>query len=92
MHIFIPKKTQIEFPSIKQNKPTLFIPLWHACSGVWVHLGRKVSILNNGHNSMEIFLCKEGGCWDIVVEGMCMDEGEIELFKLFPITNNEVKL
>ena len=41
---------------------------------------------------MEIFLCKVGGCWDIVVEDMCMEEGEIELFKHFSIPNNEVKL
>ena len=41
---------------------------------------------------MEIFLCKVGGFWDIVVEGMCMDEGEKELSKLFSIPNNEVKL
>lgn len=41
---------------------------------------------------MEIFLCKEGLCWDVGAEGMCMDDGAIELLQLCPIPNNEVKL
>jgi len=68
--------------SLCYEKCTYLLHTSVACVQSGVDASRvKASILNYGCSGMEIFIHK-GVCWNVGADGMCIDDGAIELLQL----------